>query len=72
MNRLRQYRTSLGLSQSALAARMRVPIKTLQNWEQGRTPVPGLVDAWIDLAEQDSRDAMTRLVDIQKREPFWR
>ena len=39
-NDLQSIRNGTGLSQAQFAALMGVPVRTLQNWEQGRRPTP--------------------------------
>ena len=44
---IRQVRTGLGLSQSEFAARFRVPVGTLQDWEQARSRAPDFAVAYV-------------------------
>lgn len=44
---IRKTRTELGLSQSAFAARFRVPVGTLRDWEQARVTAPDFAIAYI-------------------------
>lgn len=39
MNRLKHYRTRLGLSQARLAEEAGLSLRTLQDYEQGRKPL---------------------------------
>lgn len=47
-------RDALGLTQAALAARLGVPLKTLQGWEQGRKGSP-LLDVALRALEYEER-----------------
>jgi len=38
---VKQIRKALGVSQAVLAAFIQTPVRTLQEWEQGRLPVSG-------------------------------
>ncbi len=40
---VREARTSVGLSQQAFARRIKTPVATLRDWEQGRFAPPGAV-----------------------------
>ncbi len=44
---VRRTRTALGLSQSEFAARFRVPVGTLRDWEQARTTAPDFAMAYV-------------------------
>ncbi len=44
---IRKTRTALGLSQSEFAARFRVPVGTLRDWEQARTTAPDFAMAYV-------------------------
>jgi transcriptional regulator with XRE-family HTH domain len=58
-------RVALGLSQSAMADRLRISIDTLQNWEQGRrgmAAVAGLVDLVLTQLEREA--AMLVEIDV--------
>ena len=41
--RIKQLRKNTGLSQSKFAARFGVPVRTLQQWEQGQSAPPEYV-----------------------------
>ena len=41
--RIRELRKNTGLSQSKFAARFGVPVRTLQQWEQGQSAPPEYV-----------------------------
>jgi len=44
---IRRTRTALGLSQAAFAARFRVPVGTLRDWEQARATPPDFAVAYV-------------------------
>lgn len=44
---IRMTRTNLGLSQSEFAARFRVPVGTLRDWEQARVTPPDFAVAYV-------------------------
>ena len=44
---IRKARTDLGLSQAEFAARFRVPVGTLRDWEQARTSAPDFAVAYV-------------------------
>ena len=44
---IRMTRTKLGLSQPEFAARFRVPVGTLRDWEQSRTMAPDFAVAYV-------------------------
>lgn len=44
---IRSTRTGLGLSQSEFAARFRVPVGTLRDWEQARATAPDFAIAYV-------------------------
>ena len=44
---IRKTRTSLGLSQSAFAAKFHVPVGTLRDWEQSRSMPPDFAVAYV-------------------------
>lgn len=48
MESIREIRKRTGLSQSQFCAALHIPIKTLQNWEIGRTACPPYVVELID------------------------
>lgn len=54
-------RRKLGLTQSAFASRIRVPLATVRNWEQGRTyPDPAAV-ALLTILDREPRAALRAL-----------
>lgn len=62
-DRVRTLRASLELSQSQFAERYGLPLRTVQNWEQGRRTKPDASGAvLIGLIERDP-NAMANLVD---------
>lgn len=44
---IRKTRTGLGLSQTEFAARFRVPVGTLRDWEQARSTAPDFAVAYV-------------------------
>lgn len=44
---IRKTRTGLGLSQTDFAARFRVPVGTLRDWEQARATAPDFAIAYV-------------------------
>ncbi len=44
---IRKTRTDLGLSQTEFAARFRVPVGTLRDWEQARATAPDFAVAYV-------------------------
>ena len=44
---IRKTRTGLGLSQTDFAARFRVPVGTLRDWEQARATAPDFAVAYV-------------------------
>lgn len=44
---IRMTRTALGMSQTAFAARFRVPVGTLRDWEQARATPPDFAVAYV-------------------------
>ena len=49
---IRRTRTGLGLSQSEFAARFRVPVGTLRDWEQARATAPDFAIAYVRVIGQ--------------------
>lgn len=49
---IRKTRTNLGLSQSEFAARFRVPVGTLRDWEQARSTAPDFAVAYVRVIGQ--------------------
>ena len=58
---VQQIRESAGLTQKELASLMRVSIKTLQNWEQGRRQPTGPAGALIRIFEKSPSLAIQAL-----------
>lgn len=50
---IKKLRSDTGLSQSKFAALMRVPVGTLQNWEQGRREPEGPAKALLHAIKKD-------------------
>lgn len=49
---IRKTRTDLGLSQTEFAARFRVPVGTLRDWEQARATAPDFAVAYVRVIGQ--------------------
>jgi putative transcriptional regulator len=49
---IRKTRTGLGLSQTEFAARFRVPVGTLRDWEQARATAPDFAVAYVRVIGQ--------------------
>ena len=58
MHDLRTLRAAAGLSQSAAARLLRIPTRTLQGYEAGRTPKQAAREAWL-LAILTGQEAVT-------------
>lgn len=58
---VKAIREKAGLSQSELANMMRVSVRTLQNWEQGRRRPTGPASALIRIFEKDPQSAVEAL-----------
>lgn len=56
-----EIRERTGLTQSEIAARLRVPVKTWRNWEQGRTSLDPAVRALLDIVADDPARAFGAL-----------
>ena len=48
-----EIRERAGLTQTEIAARLRVPVKTWRNWEQGRTSLDPAVRSLLDIGADD-------------------
>ena len=59
-------RSALGLTQSALADRLGVPLKTLQGWEQGRK-CPPLLDVALRAVEVEYEEPITPLPSRKRK-----
>jgi len=58
---VKAIREKAGLSQSELAKMMRVSVRTLQNWEQGRRKPTGPASALIRIFERAPQSAVQAL-----------
>lgn len=56
-----EIRERAGLTQAEIAARLRVPVKTWRNWEQGRTSLDPAVRALLDIVADDPARAFGAL-----------
>ena len=54
---VRDLRLKTGLSQSAFSKRLDIPLRTLQQWEQGRSNPPAYVESLIEYAMVSLGDA---------------
>lgn len=61
MSDLRTVRCAAGLSQSEAARLLRIPTRTLQGYEAGRTPEQAVREAWL-----------LAILTRQRRLPAWR
>ncbi|MFZ4407333.1 MAG: helix-turn-helix domain-containing protein [Paracraurococcus sp.] len=50
---VQRVRRKTGLSQTAFAARYRIPVRTLQEWEQGRREPEATVLAYLTVIERE-------------------
>lgn len=60
-NGVRYIRAKAGLSQKEMAKLMRVSLRTLQNWEQGRRKPTGPAQALIDIFDKLPRATLDEL-----------
>jgi len=58
---VKKIRTRVGLSQSQFAEMIRVPVATLQNWEQGRTRPDGPAQALLAVTARNPKAVMEAL-----------
>ena len=56
-----EIRERVGLTQAEIATRLRVPVKTWRNWEQGRTSLDPAVRALLDIVADDPERAFGAL-----------
>ncbi len=63
---VKAIREKAGLSQSELANMMRVSVRTLQNWEQGRRRPTGPASALIRIFEKAPKSAVEALCSAGK------
>ena len=56
-----EIRNRAGLTQAEIAARLRVPVKTWRNWEQGRTSLDPAVRSLLDIVADDPARAFGAL-----------
>ena len=57
---LKEARTKVKLSQTALAGELGVHFRTVQNWEKGSTPIPASVFPTLDKLFGESSDVVPR------------
>ena len=58
---IRTTRTALGLSQTEFAARFRVPVGTLRDWEQGRSQPDQTASTYLDVIARNPQLIMETL-----------
>jgi putative transcriptional regulator len=58
---VRALRSKLGLSQSEFASRYGISLRTLQEWEQGRTSPDSTVRAYLTVIERNPRAVIEAL-----------
>ena len=58
---VRALRSKLGLSQSAFAAQYGISLRTLQEWEQGRTSPDSTVRAYLTVIERNPKAVIEAL-----------
>jgi len=58
---VRALRSKLGLSQSEFASRYGISLRTLQEWEQGRTSPDSAVRAYLTVIERNPRAVIEAL-----------
>ena len=56
-NQLRERRSALGLSQTQLAQRLGVSLRSYQEWESGKTAIRRLVDLAMEALETRAQKA---------------
>jgi putative transcriptional regulator len=61
---VQRVRRKLGLSQSAFATRYRIPLRTLQQWEQGRREPDATALAYLKVIEREPEAAARALVGV--------
>ena len=70
-DRIKELRKKTGLSQSKFAAKFEIPVRTLQQWEQGISAPPEYLVrmmAYIMLLEERTGDSGCSLNDITKKD----
>ena len=60
---LKEARQRLGFGQSDLARALRVPLRTLQDWEADRRKIPGIAQVAVALYAERDRWVMKSIVD---------
>ena len=63
---LRHYRKGRGLSQAQLADELDVSIHTVRSWEQGKNPIPKIVEKHL-LSQVEAAIPVSLIVEINKR-----
>ena len=58
---VREVRKKLGLSQAAFAERLRIPVATIRNWEQGRTRTDPAIQALMRILDRIPESALRAL-----------
>lgn len=57
-------RERLSMSRALFARRLRIPARTLQNWEQGRVSIPPPAALLLALVRDYPDDTLQRLADL--------
>jgi putative transcriptional regulator len=65
--RVKTLRRALGLTQEEFAARYRIPLGTLRDWEQGRTEPDLTAQAYIIVIAHDPESARSALREVGKK-----
>jgi putative transcriptional regulator len=57
----RAVRAGLGMTQTELAAMLRISVATIRNWEQGRTPPDGAASALLKVLAREPKAVLRAL-----------
>jgi putative transcriptional regulator len=57
----RNLRRRLGMSEEEFAAALRVPLETLRNWEQGRSPIDPAARSLLTIVARNPKAALAAL-----------
>jgi len=64
---VREVRKKLGLSQTAFARRLRIPVATIRNWEQGRTRTDPAIQALLRILDRIPESALSALDETARQ-----